>query len=68
METRRRQERDKTKVRELTRIFQTIHGLIDAEDHKALAVASGADEREERETGKDSRGVRVNVNPDKLTL
>jgi hypothetical protein len=40
METRRRQERDKTKVRKLTRIFQTIHGLIDAEDDEALAVAA----------------------------
>ena len=40
METRRRQERDKTKVGELTRIFQTIHGLIDAEDDESLAVAA----------------------------
>jgi hypothetical protein len=47
-ETRRRQERDKTQVRMLTGIFQTIHGLIDVEDDEALA--SGADEGEERET------------------
>jgi hypothetical protein len=40
MKTRRRQERDKTKVRKLTCIFQTIHGLIDAEDDEALAVAA----------------------------
>jgi hypothetical protein len=39
-EARLRQKRDKTKVRELTGIFQTIHGLIDAEDYEALAVAA----------------------------
>ncbi len=44
-EARCRQERDKTKVRELTGIFQTIHSLIDAEDHETIAVASGVDER-----------------------
>ena len=53
METRRRQERDKTKVGELTRIFQTIHGLIDAKDDEPLAVLTGANEGKERETGKD---------------
>jgi hypothetical protein len=30
-------EREQAKVRELTRIFQTIHGLIDAEDHEGFA-------------------------------
>ncbi len=39
-EARLRQERDKTKVQELTGIFQAIHGLIDAENYKTLAVAS----------------------------
>ena len=67
-ETRRRQERDKTQVRKLARIFQTIHGLIDAEDDMTLAIASGADEGEEREAGEDSRGVRVNVNSNELAL
>jgi hypothetical protein len=43
-EARCRQERDKKKVRELTGILQTIHGLIDAEDHGTLAIASGVDE------------------------
>ncbi len=67
-ETRRRQERDKTQVRQLTGIFQTIHGLIDAEDDEALAGAGGADEGEgeERETGKDCRGVGVYVDSDEL--
>jgi hypothetical protein len=67
-EPRLRQEKDKTKVRELTGIFQTMHGLIDAEDHKTLAVASGANEGEERKTDKDCRGVRVHVDADKLAL
>jgi hypothetical protein len=66
--TRRRQERDQTQVRKLTRIFQTIHGLIDAEDDKALAIASGADEGEEREAGEDSRRVRVYVYSNELAL
>ncbi len=66
--TGRRQERDQTQVRKLTRIFQTIHGLIDAEDDKALAIASGADEGEEREAGEDSRGVRIYVDSNELTL
>jgi hypothetical protein len=66
--TRRRQERDKTQVRKLTGIFQTIHGLIDAEDDETLAVASGADEGEEREAGKDCRGVRVYIYSDELAL
>jgi hypothetical protein len=66
--TRRRQERDQTQVRKLTRIFQTIHGLIDAEDDKALAIASGADEGEEREAGEDSRGVGVYVDSNELAL
>ncbi len=61
-------ERDKTQVRQLTRIFQTIHGLIDAEDDETLAVAGCADEREERETGKDCRGVRVYVDSNELAL
>ena len=67
-EARRRQERNKTQVRKLARIFQTIHGLIDAEDNIALAIASRADEGEEREAGEDSRGVRVYVNSNELTL
>ncbi len=67
-ETRRRQERDKTQVRQLTGIFQTIHSLIDDEDDEALAVAGGADEGEERETGKDRRGVGVYVDSDELAL
>jgi hypothetical protein len=67
-EARLRQERDKTQVRKLARIFQTIHGLIDAEDDIALAIASGADEGEEREAGEDSRGVRVDVNSNELAL
>jgi hypothetical protein len=67
-ETRRRQERDKTQVRKLTGIFQTIHGLIDAEDNEALAVLSGADEGEERETGEDCRRVRVYIYSYELAL
>jgi hypothetical protein len=67
-ETRRRQERDKTQVRQLTGIFQTIHGLIDAEDDEALAVAGSADEGKERETGKNCRGVGVYVDSDELAL
>ena len=67
-EAKLRQERDKTQVGKFARIFQTIHGLIDAEDDMTLAIASGADEGEEREAGEDSRGVRVNVNSNELTL
>ena len=67
-ETRRRQERDKTQVRQLTGIFQTINGLIDAEDDEALAVAGSAYEGKERETGKDCRGVGVYVDSDELAL
>ena len=67
-EARLRQERDKTQVGKFARIFQTIHGLIDAEDDMTLAIASGADEGEEREAGEDSRGVRVNVNSNELAL
>ncbi len=63
---RRREERDKTHVRQLTRILQTIHGLINAEDDETPAVAGSADKREERETGKDCRGVRVNVDSNDL--
>ncbi len=37
------------------------HGLIDAEDDEALAIAGGEDEGEERETSKDCRGVGVYV-------
>jgi hypothetical protein len=58
--TRRRQERGQTQVRNLTRIFQTIHDLIDAEDDKAIVIASGADE--------DSRGVRIYVYSNELAL
>ena len=67
-EARLRQERDKTKVRQLTGIFQTIHGLIDAEDDKTLSVLAGANEGEERETSKDCGGVGVDVDSDELTL
>ena len=67
-EARLRQERDKTQVGKFARIFQTIHCLIDAEDDMTLAIASGADEGEEREAGEDSRGVRVNVNSNELAL
>ena len=41
-------EREQAKVRELTRIFQTIHGLIDAEDHESFAGSGGANEGKER--------------------
>ena len=67
-EARLRQERDKTKVGELTCIFQTIHGLIDAKDDEPLAVPTGANEGKEREMGKDCGGVGVNVNSNELTL
>jgi hypothetical protein len=67
-EARLRQERNKTKVGELTCIFQTIHGLIDAKDDEPLAVPTGANEGKERETGKDCGGVGVNVNSNELTL
>ena len=67
-EARLRQERDKTQVGKFARIFQTIHGLIDAEDDMTLAIASGADEGEEREAGEDSRGVRVYVDSNELAL
>jgi hypothetical protein len=63
-----RQERDKTQFRKLTGIFQTIHGLIDAEDDEALAGVSGTDEGEERETGEDCRDVRVYINSNELAL
>jgi hypothetical protein len=55
-------------ARQLTRILQTIHGLINAEDDETPAVAGSADKREERETGKDCRGVRVNVDSNELAL
>ena len=61
-------EREQAKVRELTRIFQTIHGLIDAEDDRTLSVLAGANEGEEREAGEDSRGVRVYVYSYELAL
>ena len=67
-EARIRQERDKTKVGELTCIFQTIHGLIDVEDDEPLAVLTGANEGKERETGKDCGGVGIDVDSDKLAL
>ena len=67
-EAKLRQERDKTQVGKFARIFQTIHGLIDAEDDRTLSVLAGANEGEEREAGEDSRGVRVNVNSNELTL
>jgi hypothetical protein len=63
-----RQDRDKTKVGELTSIFQTIHGLIDAKDNEPLPVATCANEGEERETGKDCGGVGIYVDSDKLAL
>jgi hypothetical protein len=32
-----RQERDEAKVRELTRLLQTIHGLVDPEDDESFS-------------------------------
>jgi hypothetical protein len=61
-----REERDQAKVRELTRIFQTIHGLIDAEDYEGFAGSGGPNKGKERELGEDGRRVRADINSDEL--
>ena len=47
-------------------MFQTIHGLIDAEDDKGFAGGGGLNERKERELREDSRRVRADINSDEL--
>jgi hypothetical protein len=55
----RRQERDKATVTELTGFFKAVHCLVDPEEAVPLAGRVDLDEGEERETGQDFRRVRV---------
>jgi hypothetical protein len=67
MKARLREEREQAKVRELARIFQTIHRLIDAEDYKRLTGSARPNIGKERKLGEDGRRVRADINPDELT-
>ncbi len=61
-----REEREQAKIREFTRIFQTIHGLIDAEDYEGFAGSGGPNKGKGRELGEDGRRVRADINLDEL--
>jgi hypothetical protein len=62
----RRQERDKATVAELTGFFKAVHCLVDPEEAVPLPGRVDLDVGKERETGQDFRRVRVDIDFDKL--
>ncbi len=66
MKTKRRQERVKGMVAELTGFFKAVHCLVNLEEAVPLPGPFDLDVGEERETGQDLRRVGVDIDFDKL--
>ncbi len=61
-----KRETNKATVTKLTGFFEAVHCLVDPEEAVPLPGLVDLEEREERETRQDFRGIRVDVDFDEL--